>query len=307
MIREDNLIELLIEQITTIIEYDITVRQFFAPLLKHKVETCIEPINIPEESIIIIEEEKLEDNNENEEKFIEEEKFEEQKIEEEIIKEEEFLTYEEEKELNEIKKEEEFIEEELNDLNKEEEKLEEENYKVKEEENKIEIEESHEDELEEEKIEEESKIEENEKESEEENIKEEEKEKEKEKFNCNLEKCSECNEESIKSNLCTKCNTIKGYYPLNRGIDLSEKEYIDCYNEETKPENFYLDNEDKEYKICHTNCKTCKYGGDGNENNCTSCKNNLILKPDIRNSTNCVAQCDYFYYYQGKQYKCTET
>lgn len=38
MIREDKLVELLINQITTIIEYDITVRQFFAPLLKHKVE-----------------------------------------------------------------------------------------------------------------------------------------------------------------------------------------------------------------------------------------------------------------------------
>ncbi len=41
-IREDKLIELLIEQITTIIEYDLTVRQFFAPLLKHKVENTNE-------------------------------------------------------------------------------------------------------------------------------------------------------------------------------------------------------------------------------------------------------------------------
>ena len=41
-IREDYLIDVLIEQITTIIEYDITVRQFFAPLLKHKVENTNE-------------------------------------------------------------------------------------------------------------------------------------------------------------------------------------------------------------------------------------------------------------------------
>lgn len=41
-IREDALIELLIENITTIIEYDITVRQYFAPLLKHKVENTNE-------------------------------------------------------------------------------------------------------------------------------------------------------------------------------------------------------------------------------------------------------------------------
>lgn len=42
MIREDKLTELLMNQITTIIEYDITVRQFFAPLLKHKVENTNE-------------------------------------------------------------------------------------------------------------------------------------------------------------------------------------------------------------------------------------------------------------------------
>ena len=41
-IREDALIDLLIEQITSIIEYDITVRKFFTPLLKHKVENTNE-------------------------------------------------------------------------------------------------------------------------------------------------------------------------------------------------------------------------------------------------------------------------
>ena len=41
-IREDALIELLIGDITTLIEYDITVRKYFAPLLKHKVENTNE-------------------------------------------------------------------------------------------------------------------------------------------------------------------------------------------------------------------------------------------------------------------------
>lgn len=41
-IREDHLIEALIEEITTIIQYDITVRKFFAPLLKHKIENTNE-------------------------------------------------------------------------------------------------------------------------------------------------------------------------------------------------------------------------------------------------------------------------
>lgn len=37
-IREDKLIELLTEEIHSIIEYDLTVKKYFAPLLKHKVE-----------------------------------------------------------------------------------------------------------------------------------------------------------------------------------------------------------------------------------------------------------------------------
>ena len=37
-IREDKLIELLTEEINSIIEYDLTVKKYFAPLLKHKVE-----------------------------------------------------------------------------------------------------------------------------------------------------------------------------------------------------------------------------------------------------------------------------
>lgn len=55
-IREDKLIELLIEQITTIIEYDVTVRQFFAPLLKHKVENTnellIKEVNVAKDKVI---------------------------------------------------------------------------------------------------------------------------------------------------------------------------------------------------------------------------------------------------------------
>ena len=129
--------------------------------------------------------------------------------------------------------------------------------------------------------------------------------KEKEINNCILEKCSKCNEESIKLNLCQKCNQEKGYYPLYLNDNLPENEYINCYDKSTKYQGFYFDEKNEVFKLCHSNCKTCDYGGDGNENNCTSCKNNQILKPDIPNSTNCVTKCDFFYYYQGEKYKCT--
>ncbi len=41
-IREDDLIDILLNQILTIIDYDISVRKYFAPLLKHKVENANE-------------------------------------------------------------------------------------------------------------------------------------------------------------------------------------------------------------------------------------------------------------------------
>ena len=130
-------------------------------------------------------------------------------------------------------------------------------------------------------------------------------ESEKDNFKCPQEKCDKCNEESIELNLCQKCNAKKGYYPLNVRDNYEPNEYLDCYNEITKPQGFYLDKQNEEYNLCHSNCEKCDFGGDGNENNCTSCKKNLIFKPDISNSTNCVIKCKYFYYFQGEQYRCT--
>ncbi len=37
-IREEKLIKLLIDEIASIMEYDNTIKKFFAPLLKHKIE-----------------------------------------------------------------------------------------------------------------------------------------------------------------------------------------------------------------------------------------------------------------------------
>ena len=125
-------------------------------------------------------------------------------------------------------------------------------------------------------------------------------------FNCSLKKCSECNEESMNLNLCTKCNIENGYYPLETKEDLSEKNYFDCYSETQKPDGFYFSKEEQKYKPCHSNCKTCDFGGNDIINNCTSCKNNKILNPEIPNSSNCIFQCTHFYYYQREQYECSE-
>ena len=268
---------------------------------------------IDEESEENTEETSLEEGNTEESK--EEEKKDE-------TKEEETKEESKEEESNEEKsKEEESKEEEKEEEQKEEEKIEEE----KKEEKKIEEEKIEEEKIEEEKIEEEKKEEEEIEEAkiEEAKIEEEKKEEEeieenhtKEELNekgteteneiCISEKCKECDENSNKLNLCKQCNVEKGYYPINTEQDLIQNEYFDCYDETTVPQGFYLDNENKEYKLCYTSCKACNYRGDGIENNCTSCKNDLILKPDIPHSTNCVQKCEYFYYYQQENYKCTK-
>jgi site-specific DNA recombinase len=59
-IREDKLIELLVDEISSIMEYDLTVRKFFAPLLKHKVENTnellVKEINTLRDKIIRLKE-----------------------------------------------------------------------------------------------------------------------------------------------------------------------------------------------------------------------------------------------------------
>ena len=130
----------------------------------------------------------------------------------------------------------------------------------------------------------------------------------------NKEKCLECNKESMLNNLCIKCNIQNGYFPLRASSEFEQSflnnnnnQYIDCVNEKEKPSNFYFNYENQDFESCYDTCATCEYKGDGNENNCTSCEENYIKKPDYENSTNCVLKCNYFYYYTSyNQYKCTD-
>ena len=114
-------------------------------------------------------------------------------------------------------------------------------------------------------------------------------------------KCSKCNNDVL--DLCIECNTKKHYYPTFP-IELNGKDYYECYNQETVPSEYYLDN--YIYKPCFSRCKTCNYKGNADVNNCTSCKKNYIFRPDEENSTNCVAKCPYYYYILFDQYLCTE-
>ena len=72
------------------------------------------------------------------------------------------------------------------------------------------------------------------------------------------------------------------------------------------PKNIFFNNITKSYELCYKSCETCSKGGIYSENNCITCANNYILEPGT-NSSNCVEDCKYLYYYNiFGQYCCTE-
>ena len=120
-----------------------------------------------------------------------------------------------------------------------------------------------------------------------------------------LEKCEKSTPESVLKKLCISCNKVKGYYPLKDDSIDNNNEYIECVNNETKPKKFYFNKD--HYEQCYERCASCEYGGNENDNNCTSCDEGYIPNPDFNNSNNCVIKCLFYYYnYYGK-YKCTSS
>ena len=114
-----------------------------------------------------------------------------------------------------------------------------------------------------------------------------------------------CNDEKklLVNNNCV-CNIDKGYYPILYENNLFNDE---CYDDNTKPENFFFNKKNNYFEICFKNCKKCNNHGNKNENNCTLCAENYIFSPDIINSTNCVPKCNFYYYYSYFGiYSCTE-
>ena len=101
------------------------------------------------------------------------------------------------------------------------------------------------------------------------------------------------------------CDDSKHYYYINNNNLFFDE---NCYNEQTKPENFYLNKENKIYEMCYKNCKTCENHGNDLENNCTSCINNYISLKDINNITNCFPKCNYYYFFNKYNiFTCTST
>jgi hypothetical protein len=115
-------------------------------------------------------------------------------------------------------------------------------------------------------------------------------------------KCKKATVESSEYNLCTECNNEKGYFQ----VDINLHGFKECYNNDTKPINFYLDS-DKKYKPCFETCLTCEKGGNEYINNCILCDYKHIKRPESIGTTNCVPECPFGYYFTNYgQYKCRD-
>jgi len=124
----------------------------------------------------------------------------------------------------------------------------------------------------------------------------------------NNKKCKTSTIESANYDLCISCNTDEHYFPAEIKNQSLFHGFTECFNEKTKPTNFYFNSTVNKYKICYETCLTCDGDGDDINNNCLLCDNDHIKKPDYPNSKNCVTKCLYSYYYTPYgYYKCSNS
>ena len=107
----------------------------------------------------------------------------------------------------------------------------------------------------------------------------------------------------------------------NYKFEYKNKCYSDCpYNTyrvfnnrniclDTKPDNYYKDNNDNIYKECYERCKKCSKFGDADDNNCDECKNDFTFVEDTSlKENNCYEKCENYYYInENKKYNCVNS
>ena len=122
------------------------------------------------------------------------------------------------------------------------------------------------------------------------------------------DKCSNCTKESWLLKLCISCNINNNYYEVDfKSKNQIKNNFLECYNENTKPSNFFFNKNTQKYEPCYETCEECNFSGNSEIHNCTKCAPNFIFRPETPETTNCVAECKYFYYYTSyDQYKCSE-
>ena len=122
---------------------------------------------------------------------------------------------------------------------------------------------------------------------------------------CSEIKCKYCNYESKLSNLCLICNEDLGFYSKKNDI-LNSDSFINCYNDTTISNGYYLNFTTNQYEPCYKTCEKCYGLGDENDNKCISCLSKYAFIINNDNIGNCYPICKYKYYYdENNNYKCT--
>ena len=118
--------------------------------------------------------------------------------------------------------------------------------------------------------------------------------------------CRYCSEESNNYHLCVTCNTDLDYYPLKNDPN-NKNSFVNCYNNLTISDGFFLNKEENQYEQCYSSCEKCNELGNENNHKCIKCKNGYSHIDEI-NVNNCYLNCPYYYYFdENKIYKCTNT
>lgn len=77
--------------------------------------------------------------------------------------------------------------------------------------------------------------------------------------------CLSCSEKGDSlDHHCNQCDNDNGYYPLN---DVASN----CYDNLTKPSNYYFDSKSNSFKKCYDTCESCSQAGDTEHHNCDNC------------------------------------
>ena len=116
-------------------------------------------------------------------------------------------------------------------------------------------------------------------------------------------KCEICSEFSTIINLCISCNIEEGYYPKSNDIN-NIFQFINCYNNETISDGYYLNISLNSYEPCYNTCSKCSYYGDNINNNCDECKIGYYFNSNT--SKNCYQCNNYYYFDSSNNYHCTE-
>ncbi len=118
--------------------------------------------------------------------------------------------------------------------------------------------------------------------------------------------CSQCikdNPELSLSRQCKKCSERFNYFPLEPYKD--DQDYVICHLKTVPLKNYYLDENDKIYKMCYETCASCNTTGNHLNHSCLSCETNHQFIDEER--CNCYPKCAHLYYYNKyEQYRCTD-